>query len=199
MSQLHFVTEYLILSTHNFLAITPNFRKGKHTAIARTHLDEVVGFFAKIDPILGDLVLRSKPRNAAADDASKRNASTANKRKFDVSETLNGSPKKKANVESNGSMTLSQREKRAMELLASYLEERGGMLRMSLLRRIYFSPINSTKMIPAVVVNVQGSECKVKTLDARSSSDQGDVTIRYFFRLKISASSRWPKLLDFSI
>ncbi len=88
-----------------------------------------MGLFAKIDPILADLVLQSKPIGTSADATSKMNSSTSNKRKSESNESLNGSPKKKANVESiNGSLTLSQREKRAMELLASYLEERGGML-----------------------------------------------------------------------
>lgn len=101
-------------------------RKGKHTSIAKTHLDEVMGLFSKIDPILADLVLESKPRDNSTNAAAETNSSTSNKRKPDSNEIFNGSPKKKTNAESNGSLALSQREKRAMELLASYLEERGG-------------------------------------------------------------------------
>ena len=109
------------------MPIILSYRKGKHTSIAKTHINEVVGYFSNIDPILADLVLQSKPTGTATSAASKSNSSSSNKRKPDAAELLNGSPKKKPNVESNGSLTLSQREKRAMELLASYLEERGGM------------------------------------------------------------------------
>ena len=114
--------ESILLSSHTFVPIILSYRKGKHTSIAKTHINEVVGYFSNIDPILADLVLQSKPTGTATNAASK-----SNKRKPDTTELLNGSPKKKPNVESNGSLTLSQREKRAMELLASYLEERGGM------------------------------------------------------------------------
>ncbi len=109
-----------------FLLIIQFPRKGKHTFIAKTHLDEVMGLFSKIDPILADLVLESKPRDNSTNAAAKTNSSTSNKRKPDSNDLFNGSPKKKTNAESNGSLALSQREKRAMELLASYLEERGG-------------------------------------------------------------------------
>lgn len=119
--------ESILLSSHTFVPIILSYRKGKHTSIAKTHINEVVGYFSNIDPILADLVLQSKPTGTATNAASKSNSSSSNKRKPDTTELLNGSPKKKPNVESNGSLTLSQREKRAMELLASYLEERGGM------------------------------------------------------------------------
>ena len=88
-------------------------------------------YFANIDPILGDLVGQSKPVDTA-DRTSKTNPSSANKRKNSSDEAPDASPKKKANGGTNGSMTLSQREKRSMELLASYLEERGGTFQMSL-------------------------------------------------------------------
>lgn len=99
------------------------FRKGKYQSIATNHRDEVVGYFVKIDPALGDLVVKSKPKETA-DGSSITNGASFTKRKTD--EPTESSPKKKANVGTNGSMTLSQREKRAMELLASYLEDRGG-------------------------------------------------------------------------
>jgi hypothetical protein len=114
-----------------FAVISILIRKGKHASIATNHLDEIVGYFAKIDPILGDLVVQSKPIDTA-DSTSRMNSSSANKRKINSDESTDASPKKKANVGTNGSMTLSQREKRAMELLASYLEERGGMFPLSL-------------------------------------------------------------------
>lgn len=104
------------------------FREGKHQSIATKHRDEVVGYFAKIDPGLADLVVKSTPKETA-DGSSKTNGSSSTKRKID--EQTDASPKKKVKG-TNGSMTLSQREKRAMELLASYLQDRGGMLPVSL-------------------------------------------------------------------
>ncbi|KAL3821722.1 LOW QUALITY PROTEIN: hypothetical protein ACHAXA_008458 [Cyclostephanos tholiformis] len=101
-------------------------RKGKHVSIATNHLEEVVGYFAKIDPILGDLVVQSKPADTAERTSKKPNSSSDTKRKINSDELPAASPKKKANGVTNGSMTLSQREKRSLELLASYLEERGG-------------------------------------------------------------------------
>lgn len=114
-----------------FFLIILSFRKGKHTATAKTHLDQVVGFFTKIDPILGNFAEKSKPGDTSSDSNSKKNSSSSGKKRKNNG---NGSPdapspKKKANVvETTDGMTLSQREKRAMDLLASYLEERGGML-----------------------------------------------------------------------
>ena len=100
-------------------------RKGKHASAAKSNLDEVVGFFTKIDPVLGDFVVKSKPGAAASDGTSKK-STTSKKRKNDVKESPDASPKKKANGGSNGTMTLSQREKRAIEVLVDYLAERGG-------------------------------------------------------------------------
>lgn len=159
-----------------------------------------MGLFAKIDPILADVVLQSKPNGTSADAASKKNSSTSNKRKSEPNELLNGSPKKKANVESsNGSLTLSQREKRAMELLASYLEERGGMYQRHWHTLMSYCSANELiQSLVVIIVIFQGSECKVKAFDARLSFDLGDVMIPYFFLPKISVSSLWPKLLDFS-
>mmetsp|Transcript_18479 Transcript_18479/g.39984 ORF Transcript_18479/g.39984 Transcript_18479/m.39984 type:complete len:1415 (+) Transcript_18479:122-4366(+) len=103
-------------------------RKGKHTSTAKNHLDQVVGYFTKIDPVLGNLAIKSKPKpgDTSSDGTSKKNSSSSTKRKNNVKESPDSSPKKKVNVGNNGSLTLSQREKRAMELLASYLEESGG-------------------------------------------------------------------------
>lgn len=135
---LHLVLQLKEEVTHILLLFTISFfRKGKHKSVAKTHLDEIIGFFAKIDPSLGNLAGKSMPGSGDAstsDNNSKKSSSTgaAKKRKNHVKESPDASPKKKANVGNNGTtamvgMTLSQREKRAMELLASYLEERGGM------------------------------------------------------------------------
>ena len=128
-------------------------RKGKHKSTAKSHLDEVVGFFTKIDPILGNLALKSKPGDASSDNTSKKSSSsTAKKRKNSAKESPDASLKKKANVAGdNGSMTLSQREKRAMELLASYLEGRGGKFAMMSLvcgPGVRFEGIHLTYLFP---------------------------------------------------
>ena len=70
--------------------------------------------------------------DTSSDSTSRKNSSASKKRKNNGQESPDTSPRKKAYVENNGSLTLSQREKRAMELLAAYLEERGGMSRVSL-------------------------------------------------------------------
>ena len=67
------------------------------------------------------------PGDTSSDSTSKKKSSTAKKRKNNAKESPDAPSKKKSNAGSNGSMTLSQREKRALDLLASYLEERGGM------------------------------------------------------------------------
>eukprot|EP00804_Cyclotella_cryptica_P003333 CCRYP_012832-RA/>CCRYP_012832-RA protein AED:0.04 eAED:0.04 QI:150/1/1/1/1/1/3/177/1597 len=103
-------------------------RKGKHATTAQAHLEKVVDFFSKIDPILGDIVLKSKPseNELYSSDATKNH--TGKRKSSEVlDESQNSSPKKKVHVgNSNGSLTLSQREKRGIESLATYLEERGG-------------------------------------------------------------------------
>ena len=114
-----------------YIVNIPTFRNGKHASTAKEHLDKVVDFFSKIDPILGDLVLKSKPseddptHNSSSNDAA---AAHSGKRKSSDAEesSHNGHAKKKANVGSNGSLTLSQREKRGMDNLTAFLEERGG-------------------------------------------------------------------------
>ena len=108
--------------------VVVSIEQGKHASTAKEHLDKVVDFFSKIDPILGDLVLKSKP---SENDISSNDATVTHsgKRKWSDAEesSHNGHAKKKANTGSNGSsLTLSQREKRGMENLATYLEERGG-------------------------------------------------------------------------
>ena len=125
------------------------FRKGKHASTAKTQLDEVVGYFTKIDSALGNMVIKSKPGDTTPDGTSKKNSSSGGKkRKNNVKEPSDASPKKKANVGNNGTLTISQREKRAMELLASYLEERGGMSKaVSLVcTQMFDSPYTPTKL-----------------------------------------------------
>ena len=104
-----------------------NFSKGKYSSIAKTHLDLVVGHLTKIDSNLGNLASKSKPGDARG--TSKKNSSEGNKkRKSKAKESSDSSPKKKTKPGNNSSLTLSQREERAMEVLATYIEDRGGML-----------------------------------------------------------------------
>lgn len=120
------------MTLHIFSLLHLNFsydyiRKGKHASTAKEHLDKIVGFFSKIDPILGDIVLKSKPPNEVSTSNDATSIHAAKRKSSEVDESQGMSPKKKANVESsNGTMTLSQREKRGIESLATYLEERGG-------------------------------------------------------------------------
>lgn len=101
------------------------YSKSKHASTAKNHIEKIVGFFSKIDPVLGKKASNAKPSENASNGASKKNTAGGKKRKNDGKDSSNSSPKKKA-AGSNGSLTLSQREKRAMELLSSYLEECGG-------------------------------------------------------------------------
>jgi hypothetical protein len=74
-------------------------------------------------------VLKSKPPDEASSSNDATSNQAAKRKSSEVDESQGSSPKKKANVEgSNGFMTLSQREKRGIESLATYLEERGGEL-----------------------------------------------------------------------
>ena len=117
-----FVSNRLLFRTISFQ------RKGKYTSIAKTHLDEVVRFFTKIDPALGNLADKSMPADNSSHSTSQKNNSIEKKRKnSNGNETQDTPPRKKSHVGNTGSLTLSQREKRAMELLASYLEECGGI------------------------------------------------------------------------
>ncbi|KAL7471338.1 hypothetical protein ACHAXS_013445 [Conticribra weissflogii] len=101
-------------------------RRGKHSTRAKAHLDKVVGFFSKVDPILGELVSKSKPSEDSSDGGGKNQTSSGKKRKNSEKDNTNSSPRKKNNVSSTERLTLSQREKRSMEMLATYLEECGG-------------------------------------------------------------------------
>jgi len=122
--QLFILIGYTLLTHRNL-----NFSKGKHSSIAKTHLDLVVGHLTKIDSNLGNLASKSKPGDARTNGTSKKNSSEGNKkRKSKAKESSDSSPKKKAKPGNNSSLTLSQREERAMEVLATYIEDRGGML-----------------------------------------------------------------------
>lgn len=102
------------------------YRRGKHASTAKIHVEKVAGFFSKVDPVLGDLVSSSKPSEDSSDSGAKNQSAHNKKRKNNEKDPPDASPMKKSNLSSTEGLTLSQREKRAMELLASYLEECGG-------------------------------------------------------------------------
>jgi len=101
-------------------------RRGKYSSRAKAHLDKVVGFFSKVDPILGELVSKSKPSDDSSDGGVKKQSSSSKKRKTFERDNTDSSPRKKNHLNSIEGLTISQREKRAMELLATHLEECGG-------------------------------------------------------------------------
>ena len=101
------------------------YSKSRHASTAKNHIEKIVGFFTKIDPVLGKKAADAKPSDNASNGVSKKSTSGGKKRKSDGKDLSESSSKKKA-TGSNGSLTLSQRETRAMELLSSFLEECGG-------------------------------------------------------------------------
>jgi len=123
-----------------------SFRKGKHSSIAKNHLDEIVGFFSKIDPVLGNLVAESKPGpgDTTSDSASKKSSSSGKKRRNSGKESPDApSPKKSASEVITNGMTLSQREKRAMNMLADHIVKCGGTLQVSLLTKFVGYQVSS--------------------------------------------------------
>ena len=103
----------------------------------------MAGFFSKIDPILGDIVLKSKPSDATSTSNDATSNQSSKRKLSELDETQGNSSKKKANVGSNnGHLTLSQREQKGIDSLASYLEERGGkstlLVVTSLLSLLFF-------------------------------------------------------------
>jgi len=123
--------------SHNFFYLLPNVAfscsKSKHASTAKNHIEKIAGFFTKIDPVLGKKAANADPSDNASDTTSKKSSSSGGKkRKNDGKDTSASSPNKKKATASNGSMTISQREKRAMELLSAYLEECGGTMKLAL-------------------------------------------------------------------
>lgn len=123
--------------SHNFIYVLPNdtlsCSKSKHASTAKNHIEKIAGFFTKIDPVLGKKAANADPSDNASDTTSKKSSSSGGKkRKNDGKDTSVSSPTKKKATASNGSMTISQREKRAMELLSAYLEECGGTMQLVL-------------------------------------------------------------------
>ena len=119
---------HLSFSQFEFSIFRFCFRNDNHAEVAEAQLQVVAGLFTKIDSTLGKIVLESKTADLTANGSSEKNQSSTagKKRKISDKENESSSPAKKANLGTNG-MTLSQREERAMNQLAAYLEQRGGM------------------------------------------------------------------------
>jgi len=103
-----------------------------HSSTAKSHIEKIVGFFTKIDPVLGTKAANANPSDNVSTDSTSKKSTSDKKRKNDRKDVSSSSPNKKKAIGNNGSMTLSEREKRAMELLSSYLEECGGTLQQEL-------------------------------------------------------------------
>lgn len=175
-------------------------RRGKYSSRAKAHLDKVVGFFSKVDPILGELVSKSKPSDDSSDSGGKKQSSSKKRKTFERDNT-DCSPRKKNNVSSTEGLTISQREKRAMEMLATHLEECGGKIGCHVPFAFIFHstsghPIARNLSSPPMS---QESVRSAITSGVRLSNDQVGDTIQFFSQLKTSVSSPWLMSLDFSI
>lgn len=115
----------------------PTHSQGKHKKSARRNLDEVKAFLAKVDAHLAEIAETSGTTAAggagAAEEApaAKKAAAAApasgKKRKSSNAAAKDASTKKKkAAKEDLSSLTIPQREQRALEQLGNYLEEVGG-------------------------------------------------------------------------
>ena len=114
----------------------PTHSQGKHKKSARRNLDEVKAFLAKVDAHLAEIAETSGTTAAGADAAGEAPAATkaaaaapasGKKRKSSDAAAKDASTKKKkAAKEDLASLTIPQREQRALEQLGNYLEEVGG-------------------------------------------------------------------------
>uniref|UniRef100_A0A7S4JIP1 DDT domain-containing protein n=1 Tax=Odontella aurita TaxID=265563 RepID=A0A7S4JIP1_9STRA len=103
--------------------------KGKYAGAAKRHLEQVKALLAKIDTNLADMAARSVPLDDSVSITKKRKHAAAGN-----SDVNNHIPKKKHHHHSDRdipspageSMTISQRERRGVELLRKYLEDVGG-------------------------------------------------------------------------
>ena len=105
--------------------------QGKHKKSARRNLDEVKTFLAKVDAHLAEIAETSGTTGGAAGEppAAKKAAAAAapaSGKKRKSSDTDASTKKKKAAKEDLASLTIPQREQRALEQLGNYLEEVGG-------------------------------------------------------------------------
>jgi len=110
--------------------------QGKHKKSARRNLDEVKTFLAKVDAHLAEIAEASGAASAAGGESSAKNDKAAaatpasgKKRKPSDgggSKESSKKKKKKAAKEDMSSLTIPQREQRALEQLGTYLEEVGG-------------------------------------------------------------------------
>eukprot|EP00563_Minutocellus_polymorphus_P005222 CAMPEP_0181038320 /NCGR_PEP_ID=MMETSP1070-20121207/9869_1 /TAXON_ID=265543 /ORGANISM="Minutocellus polymorphus, Strain NH13" /LENGTH=1614 /DNA_ID=CAMNT_0023116089 /DNA_START=216 /DNA_END=5060 /DNA_ORIENTATION=+ len=110
--------------------------QGKHKKSARRNLDEVKTFLAKVDAHLAEVAETSgsgsaggsagEPSAKRAAEATAAPASGKKRKPSDAAGSKDASKKKKAVKEDLSSLTVPQREQRALEQLGNYLEEVGG-------------------------------------------------------------------------
>ena len=113
----------------------PTHSQGKHKKSARRNLDEVKAFLAKVDAHLAEIAETSGTTAAgagaageapAAKKAAAAPASGKKRKSSDAAAKDASTKKKKAAKEDLSSLTIPQREQRALEQLGNYLEEVGG-------------------------------------------------------------------------
>jgi hypothetical protein len=119
-----------------FIYVHGRTSQGKHKKSARRNLDEVKTFLAKVDAHLAEIAEASGAASAAGGESSAKNDKAAaatpasgKKRKPSDgggSKESSKKKKKKAAKEDMSSLTIPQREQRALEQLGTYLEEVGG-------------------------------------------------------------------------
>ena len=135
----------------------PTHSQGKHKKSARRNLDEVKAFLAKVDAHLAEIAETSGTAAAGADaageaPAAKKAAAAAapasgKKRKSSDAAAKDASTKKKkAAKEDLASLTIPQREQRALEQLGNYLEEVGGESFFLIDGLVFFPLIVSTHL-----------------------------------------------------
>lgn len=111
--------------------------QGKHKKSARRNLDEVKTFLARIDSHLAEVAEKSVPSGGSGGGGTASPppmSLTPTKKRKSSDVGSNDTPKKKKASKddsvsrSNESLTIPQREQRALEQLGNYLEECGGKL-----------------------------------------------------------------------
>ena len=119
----------IIASLHIMLTkITRIPSQGKHKKSARRNLDEVKTFLAKVDAHLAEIAETSGTTGGAgaAGEPPAAKAAPASGKKRKSTDADASTKKKKAAKEDMASLTIPQREQRALEQLGNYLEEVGG-------------------------------------------------------------------------
>ena len=137
----------------------PTHSQGKHKKSARRNLDEVKAFLAKVDAHLAEIAETSgttaaggagaaggAPAAKKAAAAAAAPASGKKRKSSDAAAKDASTKKKKAAKEDLASLTIPQREQRALEQLGNYLEEVGGESFFLIDGLVFFPLIVSTHL-----------------------------------------------------